>query len=201
MHVCTCGTVFDITKDPHSLLPYDVSSLVGGGKKKHKGKSVVPTIINSLVNSEHVSLDLLGETTLDEIKRSNTYKKLSKEGKSAVLEKVDELIADRDTNDVVDKNGNTNTLYYICRNCGNYETIPEGSLLFTRGSSKESGQIVQTYKYLIHDPTLPITREYICPNKSCESNKDPNKKEAIFFRPNNGYKVVYVCKTCETIWS
>jgi hypothetical protein len=58
------------------------------------------------------------------------------------------------------------------------------------------------YKYIKYDNTLPHTRDYICKNKDCKTNKDYKLKDAKWFRPNkNRYETLYICCECDTIWN
>lgn len=90
---------------------------------------------------------------------------------------------------------------YICRICGHKAIIIPGTTIFVRPSD----QIVKTYNSIntnkIHDPTYPVTRNYICPNSICESHKDPTKREAIFYRISTTYDIQYICKTCTFVWN
>ena len=56
--------------------------------------------------------------------------------------------------------------------------------------------------FKIMDPTLPRTKDFICPNKECETNKNTNlaTREAIIFRENRSFITRYVCTTCTTDW-
>ena len=50
-------------------------------------------------------------------------------------------------------------------------------------------------KHRINDPTLPRTKDFICPNSKCISNtKKTDKevlinKEAVFYRPTKEYNI------------
>ena len=46
---------------------------------------------------------------------------------------------------------------------------------------------------MIHNHTLPRTKNYTCLNKKCKTHNDESIKEAVFFRELNSYKVKYVC--------
>ena len=55
----------------------------------------------------------------------------------------------------------------------------------------------------INDSTLPRTKDFMCPNKTCKFNKKENdiNKEAVFYRPfMNEYNLKYICCGCETSW-
>jgi aspartate carbamoyltransferase regulatory subunit len=58
----------------------------------------------------------------------------------------------------------------------------------------------ETYSNLTDDPILPRTIRYICKNPKCDTHSNSSKKEAVFFRINNTYKIRYVCVECKTSW-
>ena len=96
-------------------------------------------------------------------------------------------------------------MYFVCKNCGNSETIKEGTMILSKNkSSEKSGNSDTTdinVKEYLQMSILPRTRQYHCPNENCESHKVPDKKSAVFFRQENTYKVRYICETCETLWA
>ena len=65
-----------------------------------------------------------------------------------------------------------------------------------------SNKSLSKYKNMIHDKTLPHTRDYVCKNKDCSSHKDPSKRDAVWFRPiATSYSTYYGCTACATIWN
>ena len=69
------------------------------------------------------------------------------------------------------------------------------------GSATAGVSDISQYKFVIHDQTLPHTRNYVCKNKTCESHKNPEKRDAKWFRPNpSSYAIIYGCVTCGTLW-
>jgi hypothetical protein len=56
----------------------------------------------------------------------------------------------------------------------------------------------------LRDPTLPRTKDYICPFEDCETNTkgfNTTNKEAVFFRANGSYHLKYACCNCERAWA
>jgi hypothetical protein len=71
----------------------------------------------------------------------------------------------------------------------------------------QNNQRIQQYdlQFKIMDPTLPRTKDFICPNKECETNNLTNtnnliNREAIIFRESKSFITRYVCTTCITDW-
>ena len=95
--------------------------------------------------------------------------------------------------------------YRICKNCSYYEKLVGKTLVLSRmniGTSISGLQDLSKYKYMIHDKTLPHTRDYICKNDKCVSHKDFSKRDAVWFRPHsNSYSTCYACVACSMVWN
>lgn len=91
-----------------------------------------------------------------------------------------------------------NQAYFQCNNCGMYEVIEPGTLIYSK-STKSKTLMTEQNKDLIHDSTLPRTKKYVCPNKKCESHTNSKVKEAVFYKKD--HFVTYICRVCETFFS
>jgi hypothetical protein len=90
-------------------------------------------------------------------------------------------------------------VYFECNNCGYFTEMQPGTKIFSRTSSEISQTVgYSNYEAMLNSSILPRTRNYKCPNNNCESHKDASKREAVFFRLNNTYKIKYVCSACKT---
>lgn len=99
----------------------------------------------------------------------------------------------------------SNKAYFKCSNCGYVQEMEPGTLILSRAPEKATAEFIITdknkYKDMIHDMTLPHTRNYMCPNQDCKSHKNHNLREAVWFKPNKySFNIVYVCKACQTVW-
>lgn len=98
---------------------------------------------------------------------------------------------------------NKNNAFFICTTCGNTEPIKPQSLIFNKKSlelSKEYNNSFDHPKNLINVPLFLHTRDYICPNKSCQTHTQPQLRDAIISRIGNTFKMFYICSVCSTIW-
>jgi predicted RNA-binding Zn-ribbon protein involved in translation (DUF1610 family) len=88
--------------------------------------------------------------------------------------------------------------YFLCSNCGNHEEIPPGTNIVRKSVDTlyQMTDNIEKNKLYVEQKFYPRTRNYICPNDKCISNKDDSKREAIFFRIGNTYKVKYICTAC-----
>lgn len=97
----------------------------------------------------------------------------------------------------------TNKYVFRCFNCGYTEQMEPGILLLSRAPQKAAIDYSDPNKYkdMMHDKTLPHTRNYVCPNETCISHTDHVLREAVWFKPSrHSYSVVFICKACSTMW-
>lgn len=98
----------------------------------------------------------------------------------------------------------SNKAYFRCSNCGYLQEIEAGTLILSRASEKVTSDYIadqNKYRDMIYDMTLPHTRNYICPNKSCKSHNDHSLREAVWFKPSRySYITINVCRACQTVW-
>jgi hypothetical protein len=92
---------------------------------------------------------------------------------------------------------------FKCNNCSFTKEITETVLLyeldltdkFEKIRSFDENQLICT------NPMLPRTHDYICKNNSCSTIKNNKiKKEAVFFREKNSFKINYICTLCYHSW-
>ena len=79
------------------------------------------------------------------------------------------------------------------------------SFIFLKFVSSNYSEILGEWRQCdILDMTLPRTKDFICPNQKCETNKNYSDKnrEAVFYRPSSdSYNLKYICCFCKTSWS
>jgi len=208
-----CNNMYGITKNPPTI--NNTTEQTGG---KHS-ESETPTSVsmsdsslNNTIDYESTVTKILqnefnDETTfnfIENITKTNAYKKLSSKDKVFIKNKLMELLPKADKIKIMETNTvkTTNEVYFICNYCGYSEKIEPGTLVMSRLSTEGTHDFTDNtqYKNMIHVKTLPLTRNYICPNKTCVSQKNHEKREAVFFRTDGQYRIRYVCKACETSW-
>src|SRR5690606_30576121 len=92
-----------------------------------------------------------------------------------------------------------NDMWFTCSNCGNIEKIKPGTCIYTKTSSEVAQNYISNNQiYMDHSTILMHTKNYTCPNKDCETHKNNILKDAKMFKPNNSYKVKYICTICKT---
>lgn len=119
---------------------------------------------------------------------SKKYSKLKQEDK----DKIDKMF----TSNII-TNAN-----FKCNNCDYTKNITETTLLYSYNKDDVNDHIVTTEecKLLFLDPILPHTKDYICKNDKCKTFKNPELKDAIFYKHKNSYKVIYICGVCYHKW-
>lgn len=152
-----------------------------------------PTELVSALNSEiynDIELNLTKES-LDNF----LSKKKSQEEKKRILNYYEEI----------SNLGKTIHKYILkCTSCGeNYFLHPETIIYSLSFKKKNTTFNDSDIDLKLYDPTLPRTKDYICVNDQCETNKksfDTSKKEAVFYRASGGYNLKYACLNCKTNW-
>jgi len=181
-----CLNIYNITK---SLKNKDQ---VGGAK--------LEDIVDKILKNEDIENYKFDENDLDDLPRLQNFKKLTNKQKDFVYNFINELIEKKPKKET--KNMPHREMYFLCKNCGNSETIKEGTIIVSRESSRNvSLDNNFNAKEYLQMNILPRTRQYSCPNDKCESHKKAEVKSAVFMRLPNTYKVRYICESCETTWN
>lgn len=124
-----------------------------------------------------------------ELENLKEYKKLSPEEKVNIIKKFEEI-----------NNIGFNLAYFICKNCQFVTKLNGGTKLYEVSIKSEALENTNDSEKL-NDLTLPRTKDYVCINKTCKSQKNTKDKEAIFFRPfRNSYELKYICTLCNESW-
>jgi hypothetical protein len=92
---------------------------------------------------------------------------------------------------------------FKCNNCSFTKEITESVLLYELDLSDKSEKVrsLEDNELICNNPILPRTHDYNCKNILCPTIKDKKiKKEAVFFREKNSYKVNYICTLCFYSW-
>jgi len=104
----------------------------------------------------------------------------------------------------IDVNTGSAVAYMKCGNCSHIQEVTPGTLIFSRASDKNATSHnveKELFSDMIYDESVPHTRNYICPNKTCESHNDHSLRDAIWFKPyRHTYETIYVCCACKTTW-
>jgi hypothetical protein len=91
-----------------------------------------------------------------------------------------------------------------CSNCGSSFFLEPETVIYS--INYERSYLFQDDETRIkcNDPTLPRTKDFICPNEKCITNTESIKilqnKEAVFYRNQYEYNLKYICCDCFTQW-
>jgi hypothetical protein len=171
-------------------------------KKSSDGKTtpiVIKDLTNFLVefykkkNGEIVQLDI----KFDE----NSLKKYLENSKNKIKDEDKNLILSFYYSNI---RKNISKYNLVCSTCGQeYVLNPETiiySLNFKNQHSTFNDDIDELVELKFNDPTLPRTKDYICPYSTCESNQknfDTSKKEVVMYRANRSFHMKYACLVCK----
>ena len=180
-----CNYVLNISKSP-----------INNDNKITYTIETVDQYINYLKNaSTEINHDV--ELKIDyEILKGKLMTKFKKNTK-----KVDELLLSYEG--LKNKNSQDTSIYFICQNCNSSFEIEPRTIILSTNYDVSNQKIQQhDFSFKIMDPTLPRTKDYICPKKECESHKPENNvtREAVIFRESSSFITRYVCTMCLTDW-
>lgn len=185
-----CDSILDISKTTtKKVIDLDETP----SSVSEEGEDKIEKIINKILAEEDVE-KLIENIKTDKIVNSEVYKKLDKNKKHIINEKLEGLS---------EKTIDSSLLsYYSCKSCGWSQKIKPGTQILTKtgGDSQSSYMNTQRYKNKIYSKVLPFTRNYICPNKNCPGNKDKEKHEAVMYRINDTMRTMYTCCACQTVF-
>lgn len=185
MQFCSvCNNLYNVTRN--------VNRIQNGGSLDFN--NIIKSIISGQFNrDEIIHIDLATLT------QSLPYKKLAPKRKEFVFNKVQELQASK-----LQGKSENNLAFYICQNCKYSEQIPDGEILYSKSfldDTNTNTTNIHIDTNIINDPTLPITTNFTCPNKNCESHKNSNLREAVFYRHiPSSFEIRYICKACLFSW-
>lgn len=164
-------------------------------KKLEEGSINFSTIVDDIVAGKDVVIPKTAQ--IDEFVKSPAYKKLQIKQKEFVFNKLKDLLPA----DVMNKTENDfgNKAYFECTNCGFMEQVKEGTMIINNSYDSQNVISDNITKDILFAKELPITRQYICPNKSCKSHTDHTQRAAKYTR-TAGFKLRYACESCETVW-
>ncbi len=192
MYFCPkCKFILDLSKMDTFSVPNESTSV------KKKTLSNISSIIKKILDDENLEEYKL-DIDLAELEENNKYKKLDEDDKIKVYNAVSESL-------FVKKASGTSGAGFVCQNCGYSKDINHSLLLYSQEfveNNEAPKYTPEDYKLIIHDYTLPRTKDYNCKNVNCITNdkKNSDKKEAVFFRAGN-FDVTYVCTVCEFGWT
>ena len=92
-----------------------------------------------------------------------------------------------------------NQLNDVCNDCG-YSQVCENHVIESSIYNIKKLQNVDTKNYVRYDNSLPRTVHKKCANNDCESRKNNNIQEAVYYPDQHTLKLIYVCTVCNTQW-
>jgi hypothetical protein len=93
------------------------------------------------------------------------------------------------------------TAEFRCNNCNNVQQIKETILLYNINMEENAKvKTLEENEFICKDPILPRTHDYTCKNPNCITHKDSKKKEAVFLKEKDSFKVNYICNVCYYSW-
>jgi hypothetical protein len=175
---------------------YEITDEIGIHEKQSGGAQAEDNydkLVNKITNNEEITQNDIIGIDLAELMKKPDIKKLNNMAKRDIKIKINEL-----KNNAANSGGK---IYFKCGYCKNVEPILPRTKIFSKILDNTENECSNVdYKYMFNNKILPRTKNYECPNEKCVTKVEPDRKEAIFFREVNSYKILYQCTACETIF-
>lgn len=196
-----CDNIFEITRTvPQALqknnifdnnTPNELSE--DSAEDEHKRYE---TILKKVEKGEEPTKAELRSINPKELVKNEYYKKMTK--KADIKKQLLDMIEDMGNAD-----DNTHA-YLLCDNCWYGKNIEAGHRILSKNPEGIASvyDVVNEamYRNKVHVNTIPITRNFKCPNGNCPVYTEKKPAQAKFFRKNaNTYELVFVCMNCLTI--
>lgn len=184
-----CRYVYNITKDVKN-------KQVGG-----KVNKMLDTVFLKFSNGEEITESDIRKITAKDILDDERYDVMNKKNQKkfiSTIKAIEKTFFTEDKKDTEISNNNVDA-YFICKFCKNSKLIEPKTFIYSRNYSSEVSLEIEDYSGMIHDYTLPRTRNYECKNLKCPTHKNPDLKEAVITK-NISERAVYICVECTTHW-
>lgn len=174
---------------PNCHYSFDISKSMGIDvvEEKKQLKKINEAI---KIYEEKQSLDnYKAEFKKEDLEKNSKYKKLSPDNKLKF--------------DVLFELPPITGAQFKCNNCSFTKEITETVLLYELDLMDKSEKIrsLEENQLICNNQMLPRTHDYICKNNSCPTNTDKKiKKESVFFREKDSYRINYICTICYFSW-
>jgi len=185
-----CNNIMDISRTASKMITAEPTTISQTTTENvRKGEDEFLKVINMFKNNIDLSTQKIN---IEELQKHKEFIALKEKDKKELLNIIK-----------VNEDESLNA-FYVCKNCSHSERLTKRTNVLNKMyiGSVSGYNNVDMYKYYVHDKTLPHTRDYVCRNKSCDTHKNPDKKDAKWFRTNqSSYTTYYVCTVCETVWN
>jgi hypothetical protein len=156
--------------------------------------------INELLGGSSDSKINYNSLEISDLLKNPNFNQLTNNQKSLIINKINEknninnLVKSSD--EIINKD-----CYFYCKTCGYYEIIPNRMFIFSRGDAKKDVIYNFNLSEFKNDCTLPSTKKYNCINDKCDTHKNPQLKNAKFYRQKSSYCTKYICNVCDSYWN
>jgi hypothetical protein len=195
----TCNNILDISKNSlkntkSGIILDETPDTISDSTVETVEKDIILDIINNILEDKEIDEKTIQLYKIENFTKHPEYLKLDKKQKSLVQTQLTLYYGKLD---------DSINAYYVCKNCTYSKSIDAGSLITIKTNTEDiSGKYINydKLKNKIYSKILPITKNYICINESCESHKNIKEREAVFYRIGNSVQIWYTCKSCKNYW-
>lgn len=175
---------------PKCNYSFDIAKTVGSEGNDDEEKMVIKKASDAIKLFETTTNfeNYKAEFKIDDLEKNSKFKKLSD-----IDKKKFEVLFNIPVN---------SGAQFKCNNCNYTKDIAESVLLYQYVINDKTNNIknLEDNELFCSNPTLPRTQDYICKNVLCPTLKNKIKKEAVFYRERETYKINYICTVCFYNW-
>lgn len=183
-----CRYLFNITKE------------IKGKQLGGKINDALNSIFEKFSKNQKINEKDISKITAKDITDDERFEAMNKKDQKKLISQIKEINNKFFVEEVpVEGKVGSNVAYFICKFCKNHKSIKPGTLIYSKSYNTSTSIETEDYTYAIYDQTLVRTKNYICPNKKCESHKNDDVREAVITKNIND-QAVYVCTSCSTHW-
>ena len=154
--------------------------------------------LNDILEGNTIDVEVTNEL-YQAVEKTPQFKKLDQNKQTLILNRLYERLVKKNKKPA-NNNRTFKESYFYCKNCGFNKKIPDGTFIYSKNIENNEDKYNTNFQDYYNDPTIPISKKYVCVNDKCETHKNPGIKSAAFYRFNNTFKIRYLCGVCKAFW-
>lgn len=199
-----CSDTLEITKNVNQSVEENIQPINDATELFHIVIDDIEFKKNKFINSDVQFSINWAESLIDDINLKDLVKTVKLNNDITVDELKLMIIAKY--RQIVKSQKNISQFFLLCTNCATTYFLEPGTIIESINYEKSIINIENDSHIRVNDPTLPRTKDFICPNQKCVNNTKKTdretliQKEAVFYRNSKEYNIRYICCQCNAVW-